>query len=392
MKPTNPIYTGLPTTIFEVMSRMAKENGAINLGQGFPDVDGPEDIRRFAAEEIVNGRNQYPPMMGVPELRKAVAASNARFYGLDVDWESEVLVTSGATEAISDCLAALVEPGDDVVLIEPLYDCYLPLVRRAGAIPRLVRVTPPDWRLDPEALAAAFRPKTKAVLLNNPMNPAAKVFGVEELQLIADQVIANDAVAICDEVYEHIVFDGRKHHPLMSLPGMRERTIRIGSAGKTFSLTGWKVGYVTAAPTLLDPITKAHQFTTFTTPPGLQKAVAYGLGKEDDYYASLAGGLEAKRDRFAGGLSKIGFSVVPCAGTYFITADMRSVGVMDDDVTACRRLTMEAGVTAVPVSAFYESEAPRGFVRFCFSKREAVLDGALDRLARWVERKEAAGA
>jgi len=392
MKPTNPIYTGLPTTIFEVMSRMAKENGAINLGQGFPDVDGPEDIRRFAAEEIVNGRNQYPPMMGVPELRKAVAASNARFYGLDVDWESEVLVTSGATEAISDCLAALVEPGDEVVLIEPLYDCYLPLVRRAGAIPRLVRVTPPDWRLDPEALAAAFGPKTKAVLLNNPMNPAAKVFGVEELQLIADQVIANDAVAICDEVYEHIVFDGQKHHPLMSLPGMRERTIRIGSAGKTFSLTGWKVGYVTAAPALLDPITKAHQFTTFTTPPGLQKAVAYGLGKEDDYYASLAGGLEAKRDRFAGGLAKIGFSVVPCAGTYFITADMRSVGVMDDDVTACRRLTMEAGVTAVPVSAFYESEAPRGFVRFCFSKREAVLDGALDRLARWVERKEAAGA
>ena len=392
MKPTNPVYTGLPTTIFEVMSRMAKENGAINLGQGFPDVDGPEDIRRFAAEEIVNGRNQYPPMMGVPELRKAVAASNRRFYGLEIDWETEVLVTSGATEAISDCLAALVEPGDEVVLIEPLYDCYLPLVRRAGATPRLVRVTPPDWRLDAEALAAAFSDRTKAILLNNPMNPAAKVFDAGELALIADLVVAHDAFAICDEVYEHILFDGGKHVPLMTLPGMRERTVRIGSAGKTFSLTGWKVGYVTAAPALLDPITKAHQFTTFTTPPGLQKAVAYGLGKDDSYYAALAGDLEAKRDRFAEGLGKIGFDVVPCAGTYFIIADMRSVGVDDDDVTACRRLTMEAGVTAVPVSAFYQADAPKNFVRFCFSKRDAVLDGALDRLARWVERKKNGGA
>ena len=387
MKPTNPVYTGLPTTIFEVMSRMAKENGSINLGQGFPDVDGPEDIRRFAAEEIVNGKNQYPPMMGVPELRKAVADANRRFYGLDVDWESEVLVTSGATEAISDCLAALVEPDDEVVLIEPLYDCYLPLVRRAGAIPRLVRVTPPDWRLDGEALAAAFGPRTKAVLLNNPMNPAAKVFTADELRLIADLVVAHDAYAICDEVYEHLLFDGRKHVPLMTLPGMRERAVRIGSAGKTFSLTGWKVGYVTAVPALLDPITKAHQFTTFTTPPGLQKAVAYGLGKDHAYYDELAGDLAAKRDRFAGGLRTVGFDVMPCDGTYFITADMRSVGVDADDVTACRQLTLEAGVTAVPVSAFYQDDAPRNFVRFCFSKRDPVLDAALERLERWVERK-----
>jgi len=253
-----------------------------------------------------------------------------------------------------------------------------------------VRVTPPDWRLDGAALAAAFGPKTKAVLLNNPMNPAAKVFTAEELKLIADLVIAHDAYAICDEVYEHILFDGRKHVPLMTLPGMRERAVRIGSAGKTFSLTGWKVGYVTAAPALLDPITKAHQFTTFTTPPGLQKAVAYGLGKDDAYYDELAGDLAAKRDRFADGLRRIGFAAIPCDGTYFITADMRSVGVEDDDVTACRRLTMEAGVTAVPVSAFYQSDAPRNFVRFCFSKRDAVLDAALERLERWVERKGAA--
>ena len=392
MKSTNPIYTGLPTTIFEVMSRLAIENGAINLGQGFPDVDGPEDIRRFAAEELIAGPNQYPPMMGVAELRKAVADASRRFYGLDVDWKTEVLVTSGATEALSDCMAAIIEPGDEVVLIEPLYDCYLPLVRRAGATPRLVRVTPPDWRLDPRALAAAFGPKTKAILLNNPMNPAAKVFDADELALIAELVVAHDAFAICDEVYEHILFDGRRHTPLMTLPGMRERTVRVGSAGKTFSLTGWKVGYVTAAPRLLEPITKAHQFTTFTTPPGLQKAVAYGLAKDDGYYRELAGGLEAKRDRFGRGLAAIGFGVVPCAGTYFITADARPVGLNDDDVAVCERMTVEAGVTAVPVSAFYESDGPRNFVRFCFSKRDAVLDGALDRLARWVERRDGGAA
>ena len=247
MKSANSIYAGLSTSIFEVMSRLAKEHGAINLGQGFPDTDGPEDIKRFAAEEIIASPNQYPPMMGVPELRKAVAEANRRFYGLEVDWQSEVMVTSGATEALSDCLAALIEPGDEVVLIEPLYDCYLPLVLRAGATPRFVRVTPPDWRIDPDALAAAFSGKTKAILLNNPMNPAGKVFTADELALIAETVIRFDAFAICDEVYEHIVFDGRRHVPLMTLPGMRERSVRIGSAGKTFSLTGWKVGYVTAA-------------------------------------------------------------------------------------------------------------------------------------------------
>ncbi|MEP0323138.1 aminotransferase [Bauldia litoralis] len=386
MKSTNPVYTGLPTTIFEVMSQHAKAHGAINLGQGFPDVDGPEDIRRFAAEELVAGRNQYPPMMGVPELRTAVAEANKRFYDLDIDWQTEVLVTSGATEALSDCLAALIEPGDEVVLIEPLYDCYLPLVRRAGATPKLVRVTPPDWKIDREALAAAFGPKTKAILLNNPMNPAAKVFDRQELELIAELTVAHDAYAICDEVYEHILFDGRKHTPLMTLPGMRERTLRIGSAGKTFSLTGWKVGYVTAAPALLDPVTKAHQFTTFTTPPGLQKAVAYGLGKGDDYYTALAGDLEAKRDRLARGLSKIGFGLVPCAGTYFLTVDTAPLGLGDDDAAVCEKLTVEAGVTAVPVSAFYQSDAPGNFIRFCFSKRDTMLDGALDRLARWVER------
>ena len=386
MKPTNPVYTGLPMTIFEVMSRLATEHGAINLGQGFPDVDGPADVKETAARELVSGLNQYPPMMGVPELRQAVEAAARRFYGLDLDWKSEVLVTSGATEALSDCFNALIEPGDEVVAIEPLYDSYLPVLRRASAVPRLVRVTPPDWRLDPAALAAAFGPKTKAVLLNNPMNPAARVFTRDELALIADLVIRHDAFAICDEVYEHIVFDGRRHVPLMTLPGMRERTIRIGSAGKTFSLTGWKVGYVSAAPRLLEPVTRAHQFTTFTTPPNLQRAVAYGLGKDDAYYTALAGDLEAKRDRFAAGLTKLGFGVAPCEGTYFITADCSSLRLNDDDVELCKRMTIEGGVTAVPLSVFYNSNAPRNFVRFCFSKRDEILDGAIERLGTWIGR------
>ncbi len=383
MKTTNPTYTGLATTVFEVMSRLAAEHGAINLGQGFPDVDGPEEVRRVAAEATLKGPNQYPPMMGVPELRQAVAAANQRFYGLDVDWRTEVLVTSGATEALADSIGAIVEPGDEVVLIEPLYDCYLPLVRDAGGTPRPLRLTPPDWRVDPDALATAFGPKTKAIVLNSPMNPAAKVFTDDELSLIADLCVRHDVYAICDEVYEHIAFDGRRHRPLITFPGMRERTARIGSAGKTFSLTGWKIGYVTAAPALLDPIAKAHQFNTFTTAPNLQLAVAHGLAMDDAYFVDLAKGLERQRDRLANGLAHVGFGVAPCAGTYFIAADIAPLGFADD-VAFCRTMTVEAGVTAVPMSAFYVGGGPANFVRFCFSKRDEILDTALDRMGAWV--------
>ena len=379
MVTTNSIYTGLPTTIFEAMSRLAREHNAINLGQGFPDTDGPEDVRRVAAEALLGKSNQYPPMLGVPELRQAVAAASKRFYGLEIDGQTEVLVTSGATEALSDCMAALLEPGDEVVVFEPLYDCYLPLIRRAGAIPKFVRLAPPEWRLDPAALEAAFSPRTKAVLINNPLNPAAKVFDADELALLAKLIVEHDAIAICDEVYEHIVFDGRKHLPLIALPGMRERTIRIGSAGKTLSLTGWKVGYATAAKALLDPIAKAHQFTTFTTPPNLQHAVAYGLSKEDSYYRHLTETLAHKRDRFGAGLAALGYGVVPCAGTYFIVADISNHTQLGD-AEYCKQLTIEAGVTAVPLSAFYEGDGPRNFIRFCFSKRDDMLDEALTRL------------
>jgi len=384
MKPTNSVYTGLPTTIFEEMSRLAMAHKAVNLGQGFPDVDGPEDLRRKAAEALIEGPNQYPPMLGLMALREAVAASWQRFHGLSVDPVREVLITSGATEALSDAINALIEPGDEVVLIEPLYDCYLPLVRRAGGVPRLVRVVPPDWSLDPEALAAAFSPRTKALLLNNPHNPAAKVYSPAELKLLADLVLRHDAYVIADEVYEHIVFDGERHVSMLSLPGMRERTVAIGSAGKSFSFTGWKVGYVTAAAALLDPVAKAHQFTTFTTPPDLQKAVAYGLGKDASYFSDLSGGLQQKRDRLAAACAALGFGVIPCQGTYFLTLDVAPLGMAGDDAELARRMTVEAGVTAVPVSAFYAREAPNSFLRLCFSKRDAVLDEAVERMRSWL--------
>jgi N-succinyldiaminopimelate aminotransferase len=391
MKPTNPIFTGVPTTIFEVMSRLADAHQAINLGQGFPDVDGPEDIRRIAAEATLAGPNQYPSMMGTPELRQAVAAANSRFYGLDVDWQSEVLVTSGATEAIGDCVTGLLAPGDEVVVIEPLYDCYVPMIRQAGGVPRMVRLTPPDWAVDRRALAAAFGAKTKAIILNDPMNPAGKVFAADELAAIAELVVRFDAYAICDEVYEHLVFDGRRHLPLMTLPGMRERAIRIGSAGKTFSLTGWKIGYVTAAAHLLQPIAKAHQFNTFTTAPNLQKAVAAGMAKGDEYYRGLADDMEAKRDRLAKGLAVLGFGVVACAGTYFIAADIAALG-SSDDVEFCRTMTVEAGVAAVPMSVFYADDGPTNFIRFCFCKRDEVLDEAVRRLGRWLGGRQRATA
>ncbi|MBL8573058.1 MAG: aminotransferase [Hyphomicrobiaceae bacterium] len=382
MKPTSSVFTGLPTTIFEVMSRMAAEHQSVNLGQGFPDVDGPEEIRRAAAEAMIAGPNQYPSMMGIPDLRQAVAEVNKRFYGLDVDWQREVMVTSGATEALGDCILGLIDPGDEVVLIEPLYDCYLPMIRKAGGIPRLVRVTPPNWELDREALAAAFGPKTKAILINNPMNPAAKVFTADELAFIAGLCVAHDAYAICDEVYEHLVFDGRKHLPLMTFPGMRDRCARVGSAGKTFSLTGWKIGYITAPPHMLTPIAKAHQFVTFTTPPALQVAVAKGLRFGDDYYSGFIADLEAKRDRLSAGLRRLGFPVLQSHGSYFVSADISGMGLGDDDFEVCKRLTVEAGVTAIPISAFYEVDPPRNAIRFCFCKRFEVLDEGLARLEK----------
>lgn len=374
--------SGYGTSVFEVMSRLAIEHNSINLGQGFPDEDGPLDVRQAAADALMTGLNQYPPMLGIPELRQAVARHAKRFYGLDVDWQREVMIGSGATEVLNDCMLGLIEPGDEVVVIEPTYDCYLPIIRRAGGVPRLVRVVPPDWTLPRADLEAAFSERTKLVLLNNPHNPAAKVYSEADLAFIAGLVVRYDALAVCDEVYEHIVFDGRRHRPLIGFPGMRDRCVRIGSAGKTFSLTGWKVGYATACPELLAPVAKTHQFVTFTTAPNLQAAVAYGLGKDDDYFQGLSDEMCAKRDRFAAGLARLGFGVIDCEGTYFVTADIRPLGFDGDDVAFCRYITVAAKVTAVPVSAFYMTDGPEHFVRFCFSKKEAILDEAIARLEK----------
>ena len=387
MKAGNSVLSSYGTTVFEVFSRLAAEHGSINLGQGFPDDRGPPDVLEEALRALREDSNQYPSMMGTPALRQALAGHARRFYGLEVDWQREVMVTSGATEALTACLLGLIEPGDEVVLFEPLYDSYLPIIRLAGGVPRLVTLRPPAWGFGRADLEAAFSPKTKLVLINDPLNPAAKVFSESELALIAEFVLAFDAYAICDEVYEHIVFDGRRHIPLMTLPGMRERCLKIGSAGKTFSLTGWKVGYVTAAPALLQPVAKAHQYLTFTTPPNLQSAVAFGLGKDDDYFTGLAAAMQAKRDRLAAGLERAGLSVLPSAGSYFIVADYAATGFSGDDDAFCRHITTEAGVTAIPVGAFYAGPGDRRCVRFCFCKRDEMLDEAAARLAAHFSRR-----
>jgi N-succinyldiaminopimelate aminotransferase len=283
---------------------------------------------------------------------------------------------------LTACMMAVLDPGDEIVLIEPLYDTYLPIVRLLGAVPKLVRLQPPAWDLPREALAAAFGPRTKAILLNTPMNPTGKVFSDDELEFIAALVRQHDAYAICDEVYEHLVFAPARHVPLMSLSGMAERCLRIGSAGKTFSLTGWKVGYVSGPPALLGVVAKAHQNLTFTTPPNLQRAVALGLGKDDAYFDGLAGSLEAKRDRLSAGLRACGFEMLQSDGSYFVIADYAAFGFNGNDLAFCRHITEHAGVAAIPVSAFYEADAPTHWIRFAFCKQDHILDEACSRLGK----------
>jgi N-succinyldiaminopimelate aminotransferase len=381
MKPASSALANLPTTVFTVMSALATEHNAINLGQGFSDDNGPDDVRAAAAAALEES-NQYPPMMGLPELRKAVAADGKRFFGVDADW-TEVMVTSGGTESLAACLLGLVEAGDEVVVLEPSYDSYLPMIRRCGGIPKIVRLLPPAWELPREELAAAFGPKTKLMIINTPMNPCSKVFRRDELEFIAELAQRHDAYVICDEVYDHLVYDSAKHISLITLPGMRERCMRLGSAGKTFSLTGWKVGYVTAAPALLAPCAKAHQFLTFTTAPNLQRAVAYGLSKDDAFFNGYRDSLQRRRDILSTGLAKIGFKVLPSQGTIFVTTDIAPLGYKGDDVAFCHEITVKAGVTAIPVSAFYEGNGPNHFVRFAFCKTEPLIVEALARLTRY---------
>jgi aspartate/methionine/tyrosine aminotransferase len=378
-RPINPVFGALGTTIFTVMSALATKHGAINLGQGFPDEDGPLSIREAAARALREGPNQYPPMQGLIELRRAIAAHSRRFYDLDFDAESEVLVTSGATEALTDCMMGLVGPNDEAILIEPNYDSYPPILEAAGARIRCLRLDPPRFRLEEAALAAVFSERTKLIMVNSPLNPIGRVFDREELDLLAGFLKRYDAYAVCDEVYEHLVFDGRAHVPLISLPGMRERTVRVGSAGKMFSLTGWKIGWLTGPQRLVQVISKAHQFNTFTTSPALQLGVAHGLAHEMDYALKNARELQGKRDLIGAALRRGGFNVLPCEGTYFITASIRDL-TNEPDREFCERLTRDAGVAAIPLSAFFGKDSPTDMVRFAFCKKHAVLEEAAQRL------------
>lgn len=377
----NPVYSRLGTTIFEAMSARARATGAVNLGQGFPDGRGPPDVLEAAAKALLEGSNQYPPMAGTPALREAVAAHYAAHQGLDLD-PAEVIVTSGATEALAATILALVSPGDEVILFQPMYDAYLPLVERAGGVARFVRLEPPDWRITRDALEAAWTPRTRLILFNDPLNPTASVASAAERALLAAFCVERDLVAICDEVWEHVVFDGHAHRSLMAEPGMRERTVKIGSAGKIFSLTGWKVGWLCAAPPLAAVLAKAHQFLTFTTPPNLQAAAAYGLGKDLAYFEGMRAAFARSRDRLAAGLSAQGYAVLPSRGTYFLSIDLAASGIDQDDRTWCERLVEERGVAAIPVSAFYAEAPVTTVVRLCFAKEDATIDAALERLGR----------
>jgi N-succinyldiaminopimelate aminotransferase len=373
---------GFGTTIFAEMSALAARTGAINLGQGFPDTDGPAEVLEAAVAAMREGANQYPPGPGIPALREAIAAHQRRFRGIELDPDGEVLVTTGATEGIAAALLALCEPGDEVVTFEPYYDSYAACIAMTGATRRVVTLRPPDYAVDPEQLAAAFTDRTRLVLLNSPHNPTGKVFAREELELVARHCRERDVLAVTDEVYEHLVFDGREHVPLATLPGMAERTVSLSSAGKTFSFTGWKVGWATGPRELVAAVQTAKQFLTFASGAPFQPAVAQALRLPDAYFTAFAADLEAKRDRLCAGLRAAGLRVFEPAGTYFVTADIRPLGE-EDGHAFCLALPQRAGVVAVPTVVFYDDkEAGRPLIRFAFCKRDAVIDEAAERLAR----------
>ena len=370
------------TTIFAEMSALAVTTGAVNLGQGFPDTDGPREIAEAAAAAIMAGRgNQYPPGAGIPELRQAIAAHQKRFYGFDLDPDSQVLVTAGATEAIAAALIALLEPGDEAIAFEPYYDSYAASVAMAGGTRVPVTLRPPSFRPDLDALRAAITPRTRLILLNTPHNPTGAVFTPAELAVIAELACEHDLLVLSDEVYEHMVFDGT-HLPMMSLPGMAERTVTISSAAKIFSFTGWKIGWVTGSPEMVSAVRTVKQFLTYVSGGPFQYAVAEALALPDHYYASVADDLRPKRDFFCDGLAGAGFEVYRPAGTYFITTDVRPLGYTDG-MEFCRELPHRAGVVAIPSSVFYDNtEAGKSQVRFAFCKKREVLAEALARLAR----------
>ena len=372
---------GFGTTIFAEMSELASRTGAINLGQGFPDADGPDAVLEAAVAAMRAGHNQYPPSLGVPALRRAVADHQRRFYGLEVDPDTEVLVTAGASEAIAAAMLALVEPGDEVVVFEPYFDHYATSIALAGGRRRVVRLQEPDLHFDVADLEAAVGPNTRLILLNSPHNPAGKVFDANELAAVAAVAVEHDLLVVTDEVYEHMTYDGVCHVPLAALPGMADRTVTISSGGKSFGTTGWKVGWAHAKSDLIQAVHTVKQHLSFTSGAPFQRAMVTALNLGDDYFTGLADDLRAKRDLVSDGLSSIGFDVYPASGTYYVTADVRPLGY-EDGVDFCRDLPGRCGVVAVPNRVFYDhQEAGRSIVRFAYCKRFEVLHEAMDRLA-----------
>ena len=377
----NPLYEQMQTSVFERMSLAATQHGAVNLGQGFPDFGWPDEILESAARAVKEGSNQYAPSRGLPALREAVAAHYGRHHGLVLD-AANVCVTSGATEAIGAAILATISPGDEVVIFTPAYDCYAPMIRRGGGVVREVALKPPEWRVERGAIEAAITDKTRAIVFNNPHNPTGRLFDKDEIGTIASIARERDLIVISDEVWEHILLDGQRFTPLASLEGMAERTLKVGSAGKIFSLTGWKVGWLVAAPELANVAARAHQFLTFATAPNLQSAVAFGLNEGDAWIEPMRERFARARDRMTEGLRAAAFSVLDSASTYFMCVDLAASGIEVDDESFAAVAVKEAGVAVVPISAFAEEDPARHMVRLCFAKRDETIDAGVAAMAR----------
>jgi aspartate/methionine/tyrosine aminotransferase len=377
----NPIYEQMKTSVFERMSLLAAKHGAVNLGQGFPDFGWPDEILDAAARALREGSNQYAPSRGLPALREAVAAHYNQHFGQELTAE-QVCVTSGATEALGAAILAAVEPGDEVIIFAPAYDSYAPMIRRAGGTPVEVKLQPPGWRIERETLEAMVGPKTRAILFNNPHNPAGRLFGAEELEAVATVAQEHDLVVISDEVWEHVLLDGRRFTPIAALPGMGERTIKIGSAGKIFSLTGWKVGWMVSAPHLTHLVARAHQFLTFSTAPNLQSAVTFGLNEGEAWIQPMRDRFQRARDRMTEGLRANGFEVLDATSTYFLCVDLKASGISVDDEVFATGAVEQAGIAVVPLSAFAELDPPRHLVRLCFGKRDETIDAGVAAMAK----------
>jgi len=376
----NPLYEQMQTSVFERMSLLATQHGAVNLGQGFPDFGWPDEILDAAARALKEASNQYAPSRGLPMLRQAIADHYNRWFGESIGPDA-ICVTSGATAALGSAILATVSPGDEVIVFTPAYDSYAPMIRRAGGIVREIALRPPEWRIEREAVEKTIGAKTRAILFNNPQNPTGRLFGPDELQIIAEVATKHAVTVISDEVWEHVLLDGQPFMPLATLPGMAGRTLKIGSAGKIFSLTGWKVGWIVASPEMAAVAARAHQFLTFSTAPNLQAAVAYGMAEGDRWIEPMRQRFARARDRLVAGLTAAGFATLHPASTYFLCVDLKASGIDLDDETFATRAVEKAGVAVVPVSAFAEQDPARHIVRLCFSKRDETLDAGIAAMA-----------